>query len=135
MSQFVTLKIGESSGGQAKKLQALRSTADYYGWSEEFEEWTFEPEFEQGGRSYGRDPGRKGRRASSAGYSVRISRTPVTHGLPAGFVNRFKVTSNTGLFDLAELGHFTKVDWYWMESPRSGRVLRAEWEARYLARV
>ncbi len=56
-------------------------------------------------------------------------------GFPAGFTNAFKVTSNVGLFDLAELGHFTKVDWYWMQSPKSGRVLRAEWEARYLARV
>ncbi len=135
MAQFVTLKLGETSGGAAKKLHALRTTADYYGWTKKFEEWTFKSQLEQGNRSFGRDPGRKGHPQCSSGYRVRICRSPVTSGLPAGFTNAFKVTSNTGLFDLAELAYFTDVDWEWMASPRSGRVTRDEWLARYLARV
>ncbi len=44
MAEFVTLKLGETRSGKAKKLHALRTTADYYGWTEKFEEWSFKPE-------------------------------------------------------------------------------------------
>ena len=131
MPEFVTLKLGETKSGAAKKLHALRTTANYYGWTEKFEEWSLKAEFEQGGRQFGRDPGRKGHSQCSSGFHVRICRSPVRSGLPAGFTNRFKVTANTGLFDLAELAYFTNVDWEWMETPRSGRVSRAEWIDRY----
>ncbi len=131
MTQYVTLKIGETKSGATKKLHALRTTADYYGWTKEFEEWSFKTLFEQGGRSYGYAPSRRGHPQNSSGYRVRICRSPVPGGLPAGFTNQFKVTRNTGLFDLAELAHFTDVDWEWMESPRSGRVKKADWLARY----
>ena len=135
MAQFVTLKLGETSGGHAKKLHALRSTADYYGWTKEFEEWTLKPEVEQGGRAYGRDPGRRGHPQNSSGYRIRICRTSDLDGFPAGFTNAFKVTTNTGLFDLAELAHFTDVEWYWMTTRTGERVSREEWAARYAARV
>ena len=131
MPDYITLKLGQTKSGRAKKLHALRTTANYYGWTKKFEEWSIEPEFEQGGRIFGRDPGRRGHPQCSSGYHVRICRSPVTSGLPAGFTNRFKVTKNTGLLDLAELAHFTDVDWEWMESPTSGRVSRADWERRY----
>ena len=57
------------------------------------------------------------------------------NGLPAGFTNAFKVTSNTGLFDLAELAHFTKVDWNWMESLCGQRIDRERWADRYASKV
>ena len=135
MPEFVTLKLGETKSGAAKKLHALRSTADYYGWTKEFEEWSLKAEVDEGGRRFGLDPGRRGHPQCSSGYRVRICRSPVRDVLPAGFTNAFKVTSNTGLFDLAELAHFTDVDWEWMASPRSGRVTRDEWLARYAARI
>ena len=131
MPEFITLKLGETKSGRAKKLHALRSTANYYGWPEKFEEWSLEAEFEEGGRRFGFDPGRRGHPQCSSGYHVRICRSPSKDGFPAGFTNRFKVTKNTGLFDLAELAHFTKVDWEWMETPTSGRLTRADWERRY----
>ena len=135
MAEFVTLKLGETKGGAAKKLHALRSTANYYGWLEKFEEWTFQAEFVEGERSYGRDPGRRGHPQCSSGRRLRICRSASKDGFPAGFTNAFKVTSNTGLFDLAELAYFTNVDWEWMETPTSGRVSRERWLDRYASKT
>ena len=131
MAQFVTLKLGETKFGSAKTLHALRSTADYYGWTQEFEEWSLQPEFEQGGRKFGFDPGRRGHPQCSSGRRIRICRSPQKQGNPAGFTNAFKVTRNVGLLDLAELAHFTKVDWEWMESLDGERVSRERWADRY----
>ena len=131
MTSYITLKIGETKSGKAKTLHALRSTADYYGWTEQFPVWTGQIQSSQGERGYLLDPGRRGHPQCSSGKRLRICRSPSRDGYPAGFTNAFKVTANTGLFDLAELAHFTKVDWEWMETPTSGRVSRADWERRY----
>ena len=131
MPAYVTLKLGETKSGKPKKLHALRATANYYGWLEYFPEWTFQPEFEQGGRLFGIDPGRRGHPQCSSGRRLRICRSPSKDGFPAGFTNAFKVTSNTGLLDLAELAHFTTVDWEWMQDVSYQRVSRADWERRY----
>ena len=135
MAQFVTLKLGETSGGHAKKLHALRSTADYYGWTKKFEPWVGKLAFEQGGRTFLRDAGRRGHPQNSSGYRVRICRTSDLDGFPAGFTNAFKVTTNTGLFDLAELAHFTDVDWYWMSTRTGERISRERWEDRYAGKT
>ena len=131
MAQFVTLKLGETKFGSAKKLHALRATANYYGWTEEFEEWSFKPELVEGSRQFGLDPGRRGHPQCSSGRRLRICRSASKSGLPAGFTNAFKVTRNVGLLDLAELAHFTNVDWEWMESLDGERVSRDRWEDRY----
>ena len=133
MPQFVTLKLGETKSGHAKTLHALRSTADYYGWSEAFPEWVGKLEPTQGERSFLRDPGRRGHPQCSGGKRLRISRSPVTATYVAGFVNAFKVSANTGLFDLAELAHFTKCDWHWMTSPSGEVRSREQWDAIYQA--
>ena len=135
MPQYVTLKLGETSGGHAKKLHALRSTADYYGWTKEFEPWVGKPVSSEGDRTFLLDAGRRGHPQCSSGYRVRICRTSDLDGFPAGFTNAFKVTANTGLFDLAELAHFTDVEWYWMTTKTGERVSREEWAARYAARL
>ena len=131
MTAFITLKLGETKSGNAKKLHAYRSTADYYGWTQHFPTWVGEVDFFEGGRGFLFDPGRRGHPQCSSGRRVRICRSPVKSGFPAGFTNAFKVTSNVGLFDLAELAHFTSVDWEWMTDPTGCRVSRADWERRY----
>ncbi len=131
MSYYVTLKIGESRGGHAKTLHALRSTADYYGWTQEFPIWIGKEIVSPDGRVYYRDPGRRGHPQCSGGRRIRISRSPDKHRYAAGFTNAFKVSHGTGLFDLAELAHFTKVDWHWMESLDGERVDRSRWLDRY----
>lgn len=130
-SRFVKLKLGETSRGAAKYLVALGSTADYYGWTEEFEPWTPKVVEVIGGRKFGYDTGRRGKSQGGGGRRLKISRSPRRDIHEPGKTNVFKVSRNTGLLDLAELAHFTKVDWYWMESPNGGRPSRDEWESRY----
>ena len=135
MISYVTLKLGETKSGSAKTLHSLRSTADYYGWLEEFEEWVAKPIENTGKYVMSHDPGRRGHPQCSGGYRIRICQSHVMQGFPAGFTNAFKVSANTGLFDLAELAHFTKGDWHWMSTRTGERVTRADWESRYAARV
>ena len=131
MPQFITLKIGETKSGKAKTLHALRTTADYYGWTEHFPVWTGQIDSFQGERGFLIDPGRRGHPQCSGGKRLRICRSPSRDGYPAGFTNAFKVTANTGLFDLAELAHFTKGDWHWLQDTSYQKVSRADWERRY----
>lgn len=131
MPEFVTLKLGETKSGNAKTLHAYRSTANYYGWPESFPLWIGEPASTQGGRTYLFQPSRRGHPQCSSGRRIRICRSPSKNGFPAGFTNAFKVSSNVGLFDLAELAHFTKVNWEWMQDLTGNRINRSDWERRY----
>lgn len=133
MPEYITLKLGETKSGATKKLTALKATADFYGWTDEYEPWVAKTTIDAERRKFALDPGRRGFAHGSSGYHVRIARSPSKEGLKAGFTNRFKVSRNTGLKDLAELAHFTKVDWTWMESPTSGRLAKDRWLARYAA--
>lgn len=135
MTAYVTLKLGETKNGSAKTLHALRTTADYYGWTEAFPEWVGKDSFVEGGRTYLQSPSRRGHPQCSSGRRIRISRSPVTNGFPAGFTNAFKVSSNVGLFDLAELAHFTKGEWFWMTAVDYKRVSKEQWADRYAART
>ena len=134
MGHYVTLKIGETAKGQQKLLHALRTTADYYGWTNEFPVWIGKTLANTEGYVFLHDPGRRGNPQCNPGRRLRISRSPIKGRYAAGFTNAFKVSANTGLLDLAELAHFTKIDWHWMESLDGERVDRSSWEARYLAK-
>ena len=135
MLPYVTLKLGQTKSGKAKTLHSLRATADYYGWTEAFPEWIGEESFTEGGRTYLQCPSRRGHPQNSSGRRLFICRSRSRVGQPRGFTNAFKVSSNTGLFELAELAHFTKINWYWMSDMTYGRVSREDWERRYAASV
>lgn len=135
MAHYITLKIGETKGGQAKLLHALRATSDYYGWTEEFPVWVGKRVDNDSGYQFVRDPGRRGHPQCMGGTRLRISRSPDKSRYARGLTNAFKVSANTGLLDLAELAHFTKVDWYWMESLCGQRIDRERWADRYAAKV
>ena len=132
-SKYVKLKIGVQPKVGSKYLIALRSTADYYGWSKEFEPWSPKVVEVRGNYTFVKDPGRRGEMFCEAGRRHRICRSPKTAGMPAGFTNQFKVSANCGLSDLAELAHFTTVDWHWLDSPFGERISRERWESLYQA--
>ena len=132
MATYITLKIGESKGGKPKLLHALRATSDYYGWTEEFPVWIGKAVDRVGSRIVLHDPGRRGHPQCMGGIRLRISRSPDKSRYARGLTNAFKVSRGTGLLDLAELAHFTKVDWYWMESLCGQRIDKARWEQRFL---
>ena len=130
-NKYVKLLLEREEGQQDKYLIALRTTADYYGWTEEFPTWTLRTAFEVGGRKFARHPGTRGEMFCEVGLRLRVSRSPVTSGWPRGKVNQFKVSRNCSLWDIAEVAHFTQGDWHWLTCPYGERVSRARWEERY----
>ena len=132
-SKYVKLLLWRPSSGPDRWLIALRTTADYYGWTEEFEEWSPKPIGTSGGYMLCMDPGRKGEMFCEGGVRLRISRSPSTAGNPAGLTNAFKVSNSCTLFDVSEIAALTKVDWHWMSCPRGERKSRKTWLAIHKA--
>ena len=132
-SDFVKLLIWRDDNEPDRFLIALRATADYYGWTKEFEPWTPKPVGVQNGIVFVQDPGRRGLMQAQGGVRLRVSRAKSKSGIPAGQVNAFRVSSSCTLFDIAEIAHFTDGDWYWMTSPSGTRITRDKWERRYQA--
>ena len=128
-SKYIKLLLGRPESGRDRWLIALRTTADHYGWSNHFEEWSPKVVETRSGVSFIRDPGRKGEMFCESGVRLRISRSPKTSGYPAGFTNAFKVSNSCTLFDLSEIAYLTTVDWYWMQGPFGERKSRDQWLA------
>lgn len=129
--EYIKLLLNREAGTPDKYLIALRATADHYGWSEEFPIWTPRPAGTSGDYVLCQCPGMRGELRSQGGVTLRISEAKSKAGFPKGQVHRFKVSSSCGLWDIAEVAHFTKGTWYWMTSPTGTRILRERWEARY----
>lgn len=130
---YVQLRLGLATETKNKYLIALRTTADYYGWTEEFEPWRPKVVYSQGGYDFCHDVGRRGGLKHLGGRRHRICRSPKTSGMPRGMTNQFRVSNSCGLAELAELAHFTKVDWHWMDCPFGERITRERWEGIYQA--
>jgi hypothetical protein len=111
----------------------MRATADYYGWSEHFESWIPNGSFQQGGYTCFQLPSRDSKNNRGGGKRIRISRSPSTCGHPAGLTNQFTISNSMRMLDLAELAHFTKGDWYWMESFTGQRISKEHWAEIYKA--
>ena len=132
-SKYIKLLIERPDSGVGDKyLIALRTTADYYGWTQEFERWSPKPLYQQGGYSFFSHPGR-GEMFCEPGQRHRICRADTTAGYPRGKTNAFKLSRTCGLFDMSELANFTQGNWYWMSSPSGERISRERWAAIYQA--
>ena len=132
-SQYVKLLIWRPDKGPDRWLIALRTTADYYGWTEQFPRWT--PKIVSGSGKYAwcMDPGRRGEMFCESGRKQVICRAASRHGNPARMTNQFKVSASCRLFDLAEVAALTNVDWHWMSAPNGERLSREHWLSLYEA--
>ena len=126
---YIKLLIWRPDKGSDRWVRALRSTADYYGWTQKFEPWSPKPQGTSGGYTLCLDPGRKGEMFCEPGLRHRICRSPLRAGMPRGRTNQFKVSESCGLLDLAEIAALTQVDWHWMSGPTGDRKTRAQWLA------
>ena len=130
MSEFSKLVLRTRDDGSRIWLKCLTATADYYGWSDYFEPWSPKVVSEKDGYSFGHDPGRKGY-ASSGGTRLRICRSRNRGGNPKGKTNCFRVHTRCTNYDLAELAHFTKPEWHWMEGFNGARKSKGQWLEMY----
>ena len=132
-SDYVKLLIHRPESGSDRWLIALRTTADHYGWTDEFMEWRPRPIGTSGRYQLCADPGRRGKMYTEGGRRHRISRDPSRRGHARGKTNAFKVSASCTLLDMAELAHFVTVDWYWMTAPNGQRFSREHWAEIYEA--
>ena len=130
-TDFVKLTIFRDNSGRARWVRALRSTADYYGWLDEFEVWT--PNINGSSGSYPTHawPHRQTRGSAQGGRSCMICRKAPVTDMHAGTRNRFVMANACRLVDFAELAHFSKGEWHWMSGPTGERVSRDRWESMY----
>ena len=124
---YIKLLLLRPAAGPDRWLIALRTTADYYGWTKQFEVWSPKPVRVEGERQFFRDPGRRGKMYCESGRRHRISRDPSRRGHTPGHCNQFKVSTSCTMFDMAELAYLTEVDWYWMTGPTGERISRDKW--------
>ena len=127
------LVLWRPQGQTCRYISALRSTADYYGWTKEFEVWRPKLAGYDGRYALHQMPNRQGRGHAVGGKRLRICRSPSRQGHPAGLTNQFKVSNSCRTVDLAELAHFTQGDWHWMEDLSGKRLSRDHWHQLYLA--
>lgn len=125
--QYIKLLLLRPETGRDRWLIALRATADYYGWTEQFPRWTPKPVLVTDRYSYSMMPNTRAEMFCESGRRHRICRSASKHGMPRGMTNQFKVSKNCSIVDLAELGALTKVDWHWMSAPNGDRLSRADW--------
>lgn len=126
-SDYIKLLLLRPDEGPDRWLIALRPTADYYGWTKHFEEWSPKPVGTSGGYTLCADPGRRGKMYCEGGRRHRISRSPSKAGHPAGLCNAFKLSRSCTLADIGELAYLTNEGWYWMTGPTGERISRTRW--------
>ena len=132
MPQYSALVLRRNAKGTAIWLRCLTETAEFYGWTDTFEPLTLKVQSESNGYAFGRDPGRVGS-ANTGGKRLFICRNRSTQGFPKGETNAFRVHSHCSNRDLAELAHFTKGKWEWMEGLFGQRRTKAHWLEMYEA--
>ena len=133
LDPYVKLVLGEDGIKNRAYVICLRTTADFYGWTESLPAWAPKELAVVGGYSIGFDPGRKSSLKLAPGKRLRISRSASKAGNPAGFTNAFRISKQVGVSHLAQLAHVTEGDWFWMEGLYGGRVSREQWAEIYKA--
>ena len=124
--EFIKLGIRAKPGGRYVWLNALKATASYYGWDRVFPT-LLELKQQTTGSQYLTDPGRRVGNYKP-GYSVVICRGKSTAGWPKGLTNRFTVSANASMKDLALIAQSTQVDWEWMTGHFGERKRRSWWD-------
>ena len=126
LDDFCELAIRRIAFANWVRLIALKSTADFYGWTEVF------PTLNEAKRVDYPDglmphPGRKNLRRYRA-HPLVICRSDVTkQGFPVRLTNRFRVTNNARALDLATIAQATQIPFSWMTDKNNTRLCAEHW--------
>ena len=126
LEDYSHLALRRISKGNWVQLMCLKTTADFYGWSD-----AFLPITEAKLVDYSDGVMRWPRKLNGRNYrSLRlyICREKLhRRGYPRDLTNCFRVTRNVATRDLYALAQAVKVDFGWMNDQNYRRVRRAEW--------
>ena len=127
IQEYCSLLIRRTNDDHPIYLTALKNTAAYYGWLDNFELYlpgTYVDAIS--GQRYMNNPCLATSRRNG-GRSWVISRSNSRHGFPMGLTNKFRVTTLATNRDIAEIAYRTEVHWQWMRSPSGVSRSRDEW--------
>ena len=110
-------------------VTARREVAEYYGWNRHFEEFVPGEWTQEGtGIRYLTSPCLAVSK-KRPGKLVQISIDPSKSGTVAGKASKFRISTGSTLFDLAQVAVATDVEWYWMTTFSGERRSREKWLA------
>lgn len=125
-NRWVELAVRRLAKGRYVKLICLKSTADFYGWSEFFPT-VIESRLADGdGETLVFNQMRRGVHRGRHAL-VRISRDANKQGHPAGVTNQFRVSQCAMQRDYAEIAQGVGVEFGWMEDKNNRRRSQEEW--------
>ena len=127
------LIVRRTKAGSKIVLQARKETAEFYGWTNHFEEDRGAViEDPAGGGTLMVGPVLR-RSQIRGGRSIVISRSASKQGRKSTYSNQFRISRDATIPDLAKVAKFTDVDWNWMETPAGERRSREKWLALHEA--
>jgi hypothetical protein len=126
LDDFIELAIRRIAFANWVRLIALKTTADFYGWTEVF------PSLNEAKRVDYPDglmphPGRKNLRRFRAHPLVISRHEGSKHGYPVRLTNRFRVTNNAGVLDIANIAQSTQIPFSWLTDKRGTRLCAEHW--------
>ena len=126
--EFLELAIRRLAKGKWVRLIALKSTADFYGWSTVFPLIADAKsiDYPSGIRPMPMRPKLTNYRACP----LYICRSEVSkHGYPKRLTNRFRVTNNAATVDLVAIAQATQIPFGWMTDKAQQRISSDRWLA------
>lgn len=126
MYVFENLVVRRTNAGDAVSLRVVKETADYFGWTEAFEDFTKSRKAFMGDRYNAYHP-RIAKGASMGGRRHRICRDPSKKGMPAGKTNCFRIVGPWLRRDLVQLAVVAGEKFEWMEGFYGERISREDW--------
>ena len=130
-SEEVEFVLRTLPSGQYCTFRTRHSTAQLFGWDEVYVDKKVQFTLEHGDRGPAYIARAGSRKSRSFQRTIKFIRQ-LPEGSPSKTASHtFRLGSRVTAFDIAELAHFIKVDWHWLEGPDRRRQERAWWEAKY----
>lgn len=127
--EYVKLLLYRSPSNRDTWVKCLRATADFYGWTGYWPEWT-PPGEVKAGRLYSAYPSKKASLPIRGGTRLRICRSGSKHGHPRGMTNCIRVSNSISNALLTELAASCQQPFSWMEDKAFRRISFDDWMAR-----
>ena len=129
--KHIKLVLRSLPSGQNSVVCVQKATAEFLGWTNHFPTYTEWVEQQRAGGNPIALSFRKHEPRTQMGKPIRIGRGKDSRRNEAGLTHTFRIGSKVSIRDLAELAHFTEVDWEWMERPNRCRETREWWSWQY----
>ncbi len=126
LEEFCELAIRRIQKGNWVRLIALKPTAEFYGWSTVFPNIldAKRVDYPDGLFPWPSSPSARNYKA----HPLVISRSESSkQGFPVRLTNRFRVTNNAGVMDIATIAQATQIPFSWLTDKNNNRLSQEHW--------